>query len=130
MVTSTQTSPTSRKRSAFSRALSVLLLILIVYGTTVEAAHRHGGAAAIHQVSTATLFDSETAKTPGVNLLGCGDCLICQLHQNFSTSLICIREVQTTITVRPQFSEASILAIQSRINLPKAGRAPPELSLS
>jgi len=129
-MTSNQTSPNFTRRSTFSRVLSLLLLILIVYGTTVEAAHRHGGQAPGKQFSGVTLSASGAARAPGVNLFGCGDCLICQLHQNFSTSLITIRSGQLTLAPRAQYSETDTMVVQSRRNAPRTGRAPPKPFLS
>ncbi len=125
MVTSTQTTPSFTRSSAFSRALSVLLLVLIVYGTTVEAAHKHGGIPAAKQVYGVSLSDPGEAKNPGLNLVGCGDCLICQLHQNFSVAVIILRAIDASRPLRPQYVETVPLAVNSRNNTPQTGRAPP-----
>src|SRR4051794_14599595 len=76
--------------AAFTRWLSLLLVVFILYGTTIEAAHRHGRTLPSTS-SAAAHFDKQQAQTPSTNKTGCSDCLICQLHQNFTTTLIALR---------------------------------------
>ena len=113
--------------ASFSRSLSVLLVVFILYGTTVEAAHRHGRVLPA-SASAASHVDNQQAKNLGNSKAGCSDCLICQLHQNFTTTLIALRQndppVQTpmrVVTVAPQ-------DLRSQIIRPLAGRAPPSFS--
>jgi hypothetical protein len=125
MVTSNTFIAVFSRRSPSSRALSLLLLVLIVYATTVEAAHKHGEILGTNQSVEKTLSNSGTARTLGLDLVGCGDCLICQLHQNFSTSLISIRLGITASTLRAQYSETAPVDFHSQVNAPRTGRAPP-----
>ena len=126
-VTSAVTQNTHYKRTTFARALSVLLLSLIVYGTTVEAVHRHGSVGP-ESNSTSSVSDSGSAKTQGSKLAGCNDCLICQLHQNCSASLISIRSGIETVSVTVRYLESTRPAIHSQTNTPQPGRAPPQAS--
>src|SRR5215213_9621031 len=72
------------------RCLCLLLVVFIFYGTTVEAAHRHGRVAP-ESNSAAALTNPDSGSSGTFNTkLGCSDCLICQLHQNFSATLICV----------------------------------------
>src|ERR1044072_8215617 len=78
------------QNAGLKRGIGLLLLIFIVYGTTVEAAHRHGGvvpAAHNHVAFEQTGSTSTTSNSQP----GCSDCLICQLHQNFSATLISVK---------------------------------------
>jgi hypothetical protein len=118
---------TKNQRAAFSRWLNLLLVVFILYGTTVEAAHRHGLTLSSSTSANAQL-DSEHSKNLGNAKTGCNDCLICQLHQNFTTTLIALRQndppVQTpvrVVTIAPQ-------DLRSQIIRPLAGRAPPSFS--
>src|SRR5690349_241113 len=77
-------------RSGFSRWLGVLLIAFILYGTTVEAAHRHGRVLSNKSDAT-SVTHSETPGNLKSSQSGCGDCLICQLHQHVSTTLIALR---------------------------------------
>jgi hypothetical protein len=127
IVTSTVTQDIHYKRSALTRALSVLLLTLIVYGTTVEAVHRHGSVGS-KSTSTSSVSDSGSGKTQSLKLAGCNDCLICQLHQNFSSSLISIRSAITAVSVAVHYLDSTRPSTHSRTNAPQPGRAPPQAS--
>src|SRR5215203_953880 len=80
------------RQADWKRWLGVLLAVFILYGTTAEAAHRHGRILSSSSSAT-TLIESDNTSTPIGSKAGCSDCLICQLHQNFSTTLIVFRLV-------------------------------------
>jgi len=118
---------TKNQRAAFSRWLNLLLVVFILYGTTVEAAHRHGRILPTYAGANAQL-DNTHDKNLGNTKTGCSDCLICQLHQNFTTTLIALRlndppvqRLQGVVSVVPQ-------DLLSQIITPVAGRAPPSIS--
>jgi hypothetical protein len=111
---------------AFKRGLGLLLVVFIIYGTTVEAAHRHGRV--LPTGSTASAVDGDQTSSPASSKTGCSDCLICQFQHNFTTTLIVFgiatppAQIQTTITaaVPPD--------VLSQLTGPTAGRAPPSIS--
>ena len=108
------------------RAVGLLLVLFIFYGTTVEAAHRHG-VAAPHSNSTTSVTnpDSGTSSTSTAKP-GCSDCLICQLHQNFSATVISVKlntAPLARVTHAQSFTPVSIRSIASS---PQSGRAPPQ----
>jgi len=107
------------------RWLGLLLVVFIFYGTTVEAAHRHGRviSQASHPVSLAqTGSNSSTLSTTP----GCNDCLICQLHQSFSATLISIRLNAEPFSRSTLFRASDSIPIRSAINSPQSDRAPPQ----
>lgn len=109
-----------------SRVLSVLLLSFIVYGTTVEAAHKHSGLSDARSSAQKNAFsepDTQTARDGG--LAGCDDCLICQLHQDFSTSLIVERDSSAPARTRLEISLATSATPIPLMAAPNRGRAPP-----
>ena len=113
-----------RRHGAFARGLSFLLLGFIVYGTTVEAAHRHGtfvdagnGAASFSDPGTETKLNS--------NLSGCSDCLICQLHQHFSATLVSLPPSVAPLGITSRFFNLTAVSVCSGTNTPRRGRAPP-----
>ena len=110
----------------FSRWLSLLLVVFIFYGTTVEAAHRHGG---ILPTSSGAASRVENEQTQNLtSKTGCSDCLICQLHQNFTTTLISLR-LTNEPTPAPQRVEIVVARdLRSQIVGPSPGRAPPFIS--
>ena len=114
-------------RSGFSRWLGVLLIAFILYGTTVEAAHRHG-----RVLSDKSDITSVTRSEKSGNLTssqtGCGNCLICQLHLNFSTTLIALRLNDSPTRVLLRTTTVATPHLLSRITSPVAGRAPPFIS--
>ena len=118
----------SSQRHSLSRALALLLVVFILYGTTVEAAHRHGRVLPSGSHATA-LVDASLARNPGVNQTGCYDCLICQLHQSFSASLVQFRQNTPPIHVTTRFSGPTSVGFRSQTSTPRTGRAPPVLSL-
>ncbi len=119
---------TLKNQSAtFSRWLGLLLVVFILYGTTVEAAHRHGRVLP-SQAGTESQFDNQQTQNLSTSNTGCSDCLICQLHQGFSTTLIALRlndpPVQQTHRIVSEVPRDLISLITS----PIAGRAPPSIS--
>ena len=116
----------NKRNASFARWLSLLLVVFILYGTTVEAAHRHGLVISA-TTSTASHVDNEPAQNLNINKTGCNDCLICQLHQNFATSLIVLRLKHDPPTRIPQPVTTVVSQdLLSQIIRPLAGRAPPQ----
>jgi len=112
--------------TALARGLSLLLVALILYGTTVEAAHRHGRVLANHQA--ASLVESDQTTSPVNSTTGCSDCLICQLHQNFATTLIAYRLVAPPVQLQIRVTTAAPPDVHFQLTGPTAGRAPPFIS--
>lgn len=113
--------------AGFSRWLGLLLIAFILYGTTVEAAHRHGRVVN-NSGDVASVTNSEQTANPAGAQTGCGDCLICQLHQNFSTTLIALRLNDPPVQILHQATTVVTPDLLSRIISPLAGRAPPFIS--
>jgi hypothetical protein len=118
-----------RRHHVFSRVLSLLLLSFIVYGTTVEAAHTHGQLAANSIVGASNFSDPATDTKTATKLTGCGDCLICQLHQNFSATLISVPPSVLSSSLRSLFLTLNAVAVHSQTTTPQHGRAPPKANL-
>ncbi|HUS10398.1 MAG TPA: hypothetical protein VMZ30_08015 [Pyrinomonadaceae bacterium] len=115
-----------RAHGGISRLLSVLLLGFIVYGTTVEAAHTHGGLLTANSVTGPANFSGPgTDLKEATTLLGCGECLICQLHQNFSATLISVPPSIAHTSLGSRFVNPTTLLVHSQTTTPRTGRAPP-----
>jgi hypothetical protein len=123
-VTSILTSRIKNQSARVSRALALLLVVFILYGTSVEAAHRHGRILPSGS-NAAAVVDPGLAKNLAGGPVGCSDCLICQLHQNFSTTLITYRQTDAQVHVRTQFFDTALVGCHSLTNAPRKGRAPP-----
>jgi hypothetical protein len=116
----------TKLHGAFARVLSFLLLGFIVYGTTVEAAHTHGNLPGANNTArVVSLSDPATGSDSNSNLQGCGDCLICQLHQNFSATLVPLPPSLAPLPVRSSFFNLAAVSVFSETNAPRRGRAPP-----
>ena len=114
-----------RNNAAFTRGLGLLLVLFVFYGTTVEAAHYHGRVTSTASRAGAVI---ETDSSSGIstNKPGCNDCLICQLHQNFSATLISFEPVAAQIARVRHSHHSTPLAIRSLDTSPSSGRAPPQ----
>jgi hypothetical protein len=113
-------------RAAFPRALSIALLAFIVCGTTVEAAHNHGNPLESNKVTSAAHFsDPATESKLGTNSPGCSDCLICQLHQNFSATVLSVPPSIGPLAVGYPSFNLTAVSVVSQTNAPRGGRAPP-----
>jgi len=108
------------------RWVGFALVVLILYGTTVEAAHRHGHI--LPDIGAASVADSEHSGSPASSKTSCGDCLICQLHQNFNSALVAFRLVDPPVSVTPNFIIARRRDVFSQATGVIPGRAPPFLS--
>ena len=110
--------------SSSRRVLSFLLLGLILYGTTVQAVHKHGATlpaqAEAVAVSTPTPEDGSTS---GVQ--SCADCLICQLQQSFSATLVTCRDLDPPAPQTIDFLETGTRPASSFVTIRESGRAPP-----
>ena len=113
--------------ATFSRWLNLLLVVFILYGTTVEAAHRHGRVLP-SPTRTNAQVDNEQDQSLGGARTGCNDCLICQLHQNFTTTLISLRVNERPTQLPQSVTVAVPQDLLSQIITPLAGRAPPSIS--
>ncbi|HEX6733102.1 MAG TPA: hypothetical protein VF074_23975 [Pyrinomonadaceae bacterium] len=113
-----------RNRSAlFARAVGLLLILFIFYGTTIEAAHRHGNL--LSTSGSTSVVTSEQTSDGATTKVGCNDCLICQLHQNFSASLISVKDATPLKLIRSRLFVNIPKAVLSQISSPSSGRAPP-----
>jgi len=112
--------------ATLKRGLGLLLVLLIFYGTTVEAAHRHGVAAPQWGSATSFTNANSDASSTFSTKPGCSDCLICQLHQNFSATLISVK-LNTAPLVRVTYAlRFDPVSIGSITYSSQSGRAPPQ----
>ena len=112
--------------ASLKRGLGLLLLIFIVYGTTVEAAHRHGTAAPAAHNAAASFDKTGSTSTTPITQPGCGDCLICQLHQNFSATLISVKPLAEPLVRHTDTPQSVPVSIRSIAHSPHSDRAPPQ----
>lgn len=119
-------SPT-KFRGAFSRGLGLLLIAFIFYGTTVDAAHRHGSVRP-SSGDVASLTQSEQTANPAGTSTGCNDCLICQLQQNLNSTLVSFRLANPPQQLELRIRATVLREVRSYAGSATAGRAPPFIS--
>ena len=111
------------------RVLAFVLLLLVSYGATVEAAHTHGNASAINRAQqTTALGDASRSSSTARNPSAGGDCLICQFHQQLSNGLLAELPHALEPLVQTAHTSAAIIFAPSQTNAPSRGRAPPSTS--
>ncbi len=106
------------------RVVSCLLLALILYGTTVQAVHKHGVVLPNEPQAVSVSNPTPEDSTPS-GLTGCADCLVCQLQQSFSAPLVSHRELDPPATQVVGFFDAGCLPASSFVTVGESGRAPP-----
>ena len=111
----------------FKRGLGLLLVIFILYGTTAEAAHRHGRLLS-SPAGAASQVDNEQTQNLANTKTGCNECLICQLHQNLSITLIALRLNDPPAQLPHRVASVVSRGLVSQILSPLSGRAPPFIS--
>lgn len=114
------------RSTTFTRWIGLLLAVFILYGTTVEAAHRHGRV--LPDSGAASLVDSDQTTSPASNKSSCSDCLICQLHQDFNTTPTVFRVADPPKQVRINTPHQVAPDVLQPLIGPAAGRAPPSIS--
>jgi hypothetical protein len=113
-----------------ARLLAFVLLAFVTYSTTAEAVHKHGNLLFASSNSSATaVYSSGDASHSANDSRSASECVICQLRQHLSISLLnalpqlVAPQRQTTRTL------ATTLPSASRFATPQRGRAPPLASL-
>jgi hypothetical protein len=110
--------------------LAFVLLVFVAYTTTAESVHRHGRLTLKLSESSAAAITSSGNANPSANDSAAGDCLICQLRQQLSFSLLSDLPQLVAPQVRPELSQAIAPLSVSRFEAPRRGRAPPHTSPS
>jgi hypothetical protein len=111
------------------RALAFMLLLLVAYGATVEAAHTHGNARSINSAKQTTAFDdaSHSQSTSSKSSTN-GACLICQFHQQLSVGLSANLPHVPELLVQTAHTSSASISASTQANAPSRGRAPPSTS--
>jgi hypothetical protein len=128
-VTRERTLPACGKAASRARFLALLLLAFIGWGATAEFTHCHS--TRVNQASLQTpsevAFVSDFGRTTTSKSKSPADCLICQLHQNLSNTVV------TAAPVIGALSQSSFNPIASQalhygdFSSSQRGRAPPQI---
>ena len=123
-------SATCHQGAPLARLLAFVLLAFVTYAAIIEVTHRHGGLL----LSTPDSSHAAISSSGGVNSSAndsrtIGECLICQLRQQLSFSLL--NAPPPIVAPQLQFvrAHATVVLSFSRPDTPRLGRAPPLASL-
>lgn len=129
-VTSNTGSMTHRPSTPFKRLLAFVLLAFFIYASTAESVHRHGGLLLATQGSSAPKFTApDDTGSLTRDARASSECLICQLRQQLSFSLLNAPSLNVTPETELTREGATPLPSLSGTDTPQRGRAPPLTSL-
>jgi len=121
-----------------ARALAIVLLASIAWGATAEFTHHHGAqstvrvsprlsqtqASNVGDQTATTGVESGTEASSSRSTNG-ADCLICQLHQNLSSTLFNTPPQVTPVDIHVVSASATVIFPLSEVASNQHGRAPP-----
>jgi hypothetical protein len=112
----------------YRRALGCLLLLLIAYGATVEAAHSHGRVS-LDRLGAAAIGDAGGSQSSNQGYSHHRECSMCQFQQQLFNGLA--HAPSFALTPSAQIASVDPLAVvyPSISTTPRRGRAPPLASL-
>jgi hypothetical protein len=123
-------------QSRTRRLVTVLLLAFVSWGATAEITHHHGGARPSDSVANfnsseptldASSFESSDKQTTSSSSKSRAECLICQLHQNLSTTLVCQAPGMAASKAKIFPAPMSLTLRLSEYRSDRSGRAPPSI---
>jgi hypothetical protein len=113
-----------------ARLLAFVLLAFVAYSTTAEAVHKHGNLLlAPSGGSAAEAYSSDDDRSSANDSRSNGECVICQLRQHLSTSLLNVLPQLVAPQEQAARAHAVVLPTASTFATPQRGRAPPLASL-
>jgi hypothetical protein len=117
-----------------AQVVALLLLASIAWATTAELTHRHGLQSAGFSLSKATAIPQQPAapqvetsdrEASGPATSSASDCLICQLHQNLSSTLFsCAHTVAPAEALICNHAQ-TVVFLRSEFRANEHGRGPP-----
>jgi len=114
----------SRRRAKCRRWLGYLLLFLIVYGATVEAAHSHGPIAPDHH-GVAAIGDAGGSQSSDKGDSHHRECSMCQFQRQLFGGLVHAPLFALTPLAEITFVSTLTVFYPSPSTTPRSGRAPP-----
>jgi hypothetical protein len=130
----TQIFPLSARK--LTRVLAALLLASITWGATAEFTHSHGlrtrstltqAQTADSSFTTDESVQSSSSPSGSSRSKSAADCLICQLHQNLSTTLLGHTLAVATVEARSFRFNPDPLLHRADFSRSQRGRAPPTI---
>ena len=127
IVTSKRTLPAHGNAATRIRLLALVLLACIGWGTTAEFTHSHSTRVnqAALQTQTEVAFVSDFGRTTTSKSKSPADCLICQLHQNLSNTIVTHAPAIGTVSQSSFDSITNPVLDHGDFSSSQRGRAPP-----
>jgi hypothetical protein len=123
-VTSRTNSEVSRRRATCRRGLGYLLLLLIAYGATAEAAHSHGRAP-LDRPGANSISDASGSQSSDKGYSHQRECSMCQFQQQLFAGLVHAPLFSRTPSAEIAFVSTLIVFYPPTSTTPTSGRAPP-----
>jgi DUF2946 family protein len=114
-----------QRQQSRARFVTYALLLLITYGSTFEAAHKHGNGPLNAITAQSSVADLGNGKSPAGRSVPGTECLLCQFHQQLSTSVTSNPQLLSAPVSQGTATARSILSYASASHTPRRGRAPP-----
>src|SRR6266567_5237428 len=128
MISRTTSLVLSRRRANWRRALGYLLLLLIAYGTTVEAVHSHGSVS-LDRPGVAAISDAGGSDASDTGHSHHTECPMCQFQQQLFNGLVHAPLFALTPSAQIASDCAPAVVYPSISTTIRRGRAPPLASL-
>jgi hypothetical protein len=112
----------------YRRALGCLLLLLIAYGATVEAAHSHGRVV-LDRSGVAAICDAGGSQSSDKGYSHQRECSMCQFQQQLFNGLVHAPLFATTPSAQIASVDTPAVVFPSISTTPRRDRAPPLASL-
>ncbi|MBA3768851.1 MAG: hypothetical protein H0W99_18100 [Acidobacteria bacterium] len=123
----------SRRHTPPTRVLAFLLFAIIFHGATAEIVHQHGGLspalAGVVNTTQPAASDSGDADSPWNQTRTRSECVICQLHQHLSSTLLSVLPGIAPPSAQFAHSPADSSYYSSQDSTTQRGRGPPLASL-
>jgi hypothetical protein len=113
------------RRVRATRLLSFALLILVAYGTTVEAIHTHRNLLRSNEAASSACLHEGDGSTQSRAQSQAGECLACQFQQNLSSAELFTPHLVLAPAVSLPASISSPVSFNSHSQSTGQGRAPP-----
>jgi len=124
MISRTTSLALSRQRANWRCALGYLLLLLIAYGTTVEAVHSHGRVS-LDRPGVAAISDAGGSHSSDTGHSLHTECPMCQFQQQLFNGLVHAPLFALTPSAQIAFVSAPIVIYSSTSTTAPLARAPP-----
>jgi len=118
-----------------ARLIALILLAFVSWGATAEVTHHHQASRVIPSANTSNAdpanvadeLQSSNEQTNSSTSKNLAECLICQLHQNLSTTLVTQAPALAAAETKSFRAPTALILRLSEYRSDRSGRAPPSI---